>query len=118
LVREGIRHVVEANLRGRGASDNLYHMFRQLRFYIAKLDVPAIRESLVNKLMAAIDDVHSRAKKAKETEDRLEYYRVMGYLCQILNGLLENVATDELMRRIEEAKVVVEAHKKRYGANG
>jgi len=93
-------------------------LFRELRFYVAKLDVPAIRESLVSKLMAAIDDVHSRAQKARDGEVRLEYYRVMGYLCQILNGLLENVATDELMRRIEEAKTALEAHQKRSGPNG
>jgi len=93
-------------------------IFRDLRFYITKLDVPAIRESLAAKLMAAIDDVHKRAQRAKDEKARVEYYRVMGYLCQILNGLLENVSTDELMRRIEEAKTVVEAQQKRSGTNG
>ena len=96
----------------------LYPLFQELRFYIAKLDVPTIRESLAAKLMAAIDDVHKRAQKAKDEKARVEYYRVMGYLCQILNGLLENVGTDELIRRIEEAKTVVEAQQKRSGANG
>jgi len=104
LIRDGIRQVVEANLRGRGVGVQLYPLFQELRFYVAKLDVPAIRESLAAKLMAAIDDVHKRAQKAKDEKARVEYYRVMGYLCQILNGLLENVSTDELMRRIEEAK--------------
>jgi len=110
--------VVNANLKERGGGGQMSVLFRELRFYVAKLDVPAIRESLVSKLMAAIDDVHSRAQKARDGEVRLEYYRVMGYLCQILNGLLENVATDELMRRIEEAKTALEAHQKRSGPNG
>jgi len=44
----------------------LYALFRELRFYITKLDVPTIRESLVNKLMAAINDVYNRAHKARD----------------------------------------------------
>jgi len=33
----------------------LSSIFRELRFYVAKLDVPTIREPPVDKLMAAID---------------------------------------------------------------
>jgi N-acyl-D-aspartate/D-glutamate deacylase len=118
LIRDGIKEVVQTTLRGRGVGVQLYPLFQELRFYVAKLDVPTIRESLAAKLMAAIDDVHKRAQKAKDEKARVEYYRVMGYLCQILNGLLENVSTDELMRRIEEAKTALEAHQKRSGPNG
>lgn len=96
----------------------MYTLFQQLQFHIAQLDVPAIRESMVTKLQVAIDDVHAKAQRTRKVELRLEYYRVMGYLCQILNGLLENVETDELMRRLEEARVVAQAHQKRFGANG
>lgn len=42
--------------------------FREPRFYVARLDVPATRESLVAKLMAAIDDVHNRAQNNKDGE--------------------------------------------------
>jgi len=76
----------------------LYALFREMRFYIAKLDVPAIREFLVANLMAAIDDAHNRARKAKDVEDRLEYYRVIGYLCQIIDGLVLNDQKDEITR--------------------
>ena len=93
-------------------------IFRELQFYAAKLDVPTIRESLVAKLQAVIDDIHRRAQKSKDEKTRLEYYRVMGYICQILNGLLEDVSMDELTRRIDEAKAVVETQQKRSGANG
>jgi len=51
----------------------LYPLFQELRFYIAKLDVPTIRESLAAKLMAAIDDVHKRPAGpiiAKNTKKR------------------------------------------------
>ena len=118
LVREGITHAIEANLGGRGASSSLSSIFRELQFYVAKLDVPTIRESLVAKLQAVIDDIHRRAQKSKDEKTRLEYYRVMGYICQILNGLLEDVSMDELTRRIDEAKAVVETQQKRSGANG
>lgn len=47
--------------------------FRELRFYIAKLDGPAMCESLTAKLMAAIYDVHRREQKAN-----VDYYRVIG----------------------------------------
>jgi len=117
LARDGIRKVVEEILRGRGGH-NLWAFFQEIQFHITQLDVPAIRESLVTKLQAAIDDVHAKAQKTRTQEMRLEYYRVMGYLCQILNGLLENVETDELMRRLEEAKAVVKAHQTRTTANG
>jgi len=96
----------------------LWALFQELQFHIAQLDVPAIRESIVTKLQAAIDDLHAKAANTRKIEIRLEYYRVMGYLCQILNGLLENAETDELMRRLEEARVVVKAQQTRTTANG
>ena len=78
----------------------------QLRFEIATIDVAEIREKRVNDLSNAIDDLASLAKSAKP-EERLRYYQLLGFLCMVLDGVLNNVAKGELLRRLAavEAKL-------------
>jgi len=91
LSESTMRKVVIAKLRG---------LLGQLRFEIATLDVPAIREKRVNELSQAIENISEMGKSA-EPEVRLRIYQLLGYLCMVLDGILNNVAKGEMLRRLE-----------------
>lgn len=94
----------------------------QLRFEIATVDVVQIREKRVTDLTNAIEDLSTIAKSA-EPQQRLQFYQLLGYLCMVLDGILNNVAKGEMLKRLEavEARLDVgmegdrEAPKKHRG---
>ena len=112
-----VRAIVEAYLRGVGGVNTppgglsestmrkavmakLRGLLGQLRFEIATLDVPAIREKRVNELSQAIENISEMGRSA-EPEDRLRIYQLLGYLCMVLDGILNNVTKGEMLRRLE-----------------
>jgi hypothetical protein len=90
LREETLRKAIMAKLRG---------LLGQLRFEIATVDVVQIREKRVDDLSSAIDDIAVLAKSA-EPGDRLRFYQLLGYLCMVLDGVLNNVAKGELLKRL------------------
>jgi hypothetical protein len=73
--------------------------------------IPEIRADLITKLVNAVNITYSLAEKAPEqvekgaaggTKER--YYRVLGYLAQVLDGILKNEVASEVSRLIELAK--------------
>jgi len=111
-----VRTIVEAYLRGvggvshppRGFSEStmrkavmakLKGLLGQLRFEIATIDVVQIREKRVNDLSNAIDDLYSAAQKLP-SEDRLRFYQLLGFLCMVLDGMLNNVTKGEMLKRL------------------
>lgn len=71
----------------------------QLRFEIATVDVAGIREKRVEDLSTAIVDIAVLAKSA-EPNDRLRFYQLLGFLIMVQDGLLNNVAKGELLKRL------------------
>ena len=89
-----LRKAVIAQLKG---------LLGQLRFEIASVDVPRIREKRVDDLSQAIDDL-SILSKAAAPEHRLRIYQLLGYLCMVLDGVLNNVTKGELLQRLEQVE--------------
>jgi serine/threonine protein phosphatase PrpC len=107
-----MRKAVMARLRG---------LLGQLRFEIATLDVAKIREKRVKDLSRAINDI-SKLSKTAEPDERLRIYQLLGYLCMVLDGLLNNVTKGELLRRLtaveERLDVGVEGARKTSETSG
>ena len=83
------------------------------------VDVPTIREDLVNKLIASIGECYSlaveaskAAKKGEGAPTKTRYYQLVGYLSQVLDGILENVELDELKARMERVEAVLHVKRK------
>jgi hypothetical protein len=56
---------------------------------------------MVQTLTERIDEVSGLIREGKVAKPKmLRQYQLLGYLCDILNGVLEDVATDELLSRI------------------
>ena len=89
-----LKNAIIAQLKG---------LLGQLRFEIAGSDVPRIREKRVNDLSQAIDDL-STLSKAAGPEHRLRIYQLLGYLCMVLDGVLNNIAKAELLQRLEQVE--------------
>jgi len=85
-----LRKAFLAKLRG---------LLGQLRFEIATVDVAGIREKRVDDLSTAIVDIAVLAKSA-EPNDRLRFYQLLGFLIMVQDGLLNNVAKGELLKRL------------------
>jgi len=85
-----LRNAFLAKLRG---------LLGQLRFEIATVDVAGIREKRVEDLSTAIVDIAVLAKSA-EPNDRLRFYQLLGFLIMVQDGLLNNVAKGELLKRL------------------
>ena len=94
LGEETLRKAVMAQLRG---------LLGQLRFEIASVDVPRIRKKRVKDLSQAIDDL-STLSKAAGPEHRFRIYQLLGYLCMVLDGVLNNVTKGELLQRLERVE--------------
>jgi len=111
-----VRAIVEAYLRGvggvthppRGFSEmvmrrailaKLRALMGQLRFEIATVDVVQIRENRVTDLTRAIEDL-SETAKSKEPQQRLQFYQLLGFLCMVLDGILNNVTKGEMLKRL------------------
>jgi len=81
------------------------------------IDVPTVREDLVNKLIASIGECYHLATEASErkkkgTPPKTKYYQLVGYLSQVLDGILENVELDELKARMERVEAALDVKRK------
>ena len=98
----GVRHppggVSESTLR-KAFLAKLRGLLGQLRFEIATVDVAGIREKRVEDLSTAIVDIAVLAKSA-DPNDRLRFYQLLGFLIMVQDGLLNNVAKGELLKRL------------------
>jgi hypothetical protein len=98
----GVRHppggVSESTLR-KAFLAKLTGLLGQLRFEIATVDVAGIREKRVEDLSTAIVDIAVLAKSA-DPNDRLRFYQLLGFLIMVQDGLLNNVAKGELLKRL------------------
>lgn len=60
---------------------------------------------MIQTLMERIDEISGLIREGKVAKSQmLRQYQLLGYLCDILNGVLEDVATDELLRRVERCE--------------
>ncbi|MEM2122922.1 MAG: hypothetical protein QXE79_04715 [Candidatus Bathyarchaeia archaeon] len=74
-----------------------------------------IRRRKIQLLEKAIDDVFHQArsmngavKKGGGEPTKARYYRLMGYLIQVLDGVLKNLELDEVKRRLEKVEEAME----------
>jgi len=88
----------------------LGELFKQLRQYaltyrIATVNVTSEREILIRTLMSRIKEISTLCEKGKASNPRMmKQVQLLAYLCDVADGILENVATDELLRRIERCE--------------
>jgi len=73
------------------------------------LSVEEQREKAIAKLVKAIEVTEQLASRAKTTSERgmadttkARYYHLLGYLVQVLDGVLRSVSLDEIKRHVEE----------------
>jgi len=84
----------------------LAELFKQLRqyaltYHVAGVDVTSEREVLIKTLMARVRELSTMCEKGKISKPRMmKQVQLLAYLCGVADGVLENVATDELLRRI------------------
>ena len=81
----------------------LFKRLRQyaLKYRIAGVDVTSEREILIKTLMSRVREISSQCEKGRASSPRMmKQVQLLGYLCSVADGVLENVATDELLRRI------------------
>jgi len=98
---------VELLFAGRLGLPRLFKHLRQfaLTYRVAGVDVTAQREAMIQSLTERIDEISRLIREEKVAKPQmLRQYQLLGYLCDVLNGILEDVATDELMRRIERCE--------------
>jgi len=118
IIRDKIVKTSEAGYispRG-GTLDGLARELRAVRklLFLPKVPLKGVkveeqREEAIGKLVNAIDVVEDLAKKAKtKTEERrpdsskARYYQLLGYLVQVLDGVLRNVSLGEIKQHMDE----------------
>ena len=72
----------------------------QLRFEVASLDLTTLRRKRLKDLDKAARQLNRMAQQTEDIEQRLRIFQVMGYLCQIIDGLLSNAQKDDIQRAI------------------
>jgi len=93
----------------------------QLRFEIAAQDLTTIRRNRINDLDKAARQLNKMVEETKSLDKRLKIYQVMGYLCQIIDGLVTNAEKDELtriMKEMEKRLELLEASRQVAQGNG
>jgi len=93
----------------------------QLRFEIASLDLTTVRRKRLKDLDRAARQLNRMAEQAADIEQRLKIYQVMGYLCQIIDGLLSNAQKDDIQRamgNMEKRIELLEASRKMAKGDG
>ena len=81
--------------------------FVRTKYHLAGVDTTAHREAVIETLMDRIDKVAELIQKKKVARAQmLKQYMLLGYLCDILNGILEDVGTDEVLKRMEKWEVL------------
>jgi len=85
-------------------------LFKQLRqfamtYHVAGIDTTAQREILIKTLMTRIRELSERIEQGKTAKPlMLKQIQLVGYLSLVAAGILEDVATDELFRRLERCE--------------
>jgi hypothetical protein len=79
-------------------------------FRLCTLDVEKTREDAANKLVEAIGQQYEilRDPKAKKPQKQ-KAARLMGYLIQVLTGLLSDVAVDQILAKWKRVEKLAEA---------
>jgi uncharacterized protein YlaI len=116
------KYIMKRFKLGAGGLKNLIMEFKQITFgplkASLKIDSGKIREHKIELLEKAIELVWLNVKKAKgivegdEEPPKIRYLRLLGYLLQVLDGLLKNYELNELeerLRKAEEELVKIEA---------
>jgi hypothetical protein len=85
-------------------------------YRLCTLDVEKTREDAANKLVEAIGQQYEVLgnKKSKKPEKQ-KAARLMGYLIQVLTGLLSDVAVDQILQKWKRVEKLAEAE---YGKAG
>lgn len=70
-------------------------------------DVPAVRDEMVDKLVAAVREANEIAKQASTEPGKTggpspksRWYQIVGYLVQVLDGVCKNVELSEINQRL------------------
>ena len=80
-------------------------------------DVPRIRDELIEILETAVKEANALAKASKIVAEKgsggippkLQWYRVIGYLAHVLDGVCKNVQLNELNRRLDDLEKELDA---------
>jgi len=102
--------------RGREVLDQLAKDLKAIRNLLLQPMVPLKgasveeqREKAIAKLVKAIEVTEQLASKAKTTSEKgtadttkARYYHLLGYLVQVLDGVLRSVSLEEIKRHVEE----------------
>jgi hypothetical protein len=73
----------------------------QLHYEIATWDLAKVREKRLKDLDKAARDLNKMASNVQTLEERIKIFQVMGYLCQIIDGLLLNNSGKILSSRMK-----------------
>jgi len=85
-------------------------------YRLCALDVEKTREEAANKLVEAIGQQYEVLKNAKAKKpEKQKAARLMGYLIQVLTGLLSDVAVDQILAKWKRVERLAEAE---YGKTG
>jgi len=89
---------------------------KRIIFRLCTLDVEKTREDAANKLVEVIGQQYEvlRNPKSKKPEKQ-RAARLMGYLIQVLTGLLSDVAVDQILAKWKKVEQLAEAE---YGKAG
>ena len=80
-------------------------------------DVPRIRDELIEILETAVKEANTLAKESKIVAEKgsggippkLQWYRLIGYLAHVLDGVCKNVQLNELNERLDEVEKELDA---------
>ena len=108
---KGLRGVIE-EIREKYAQSEAYPLKRGGK-------IGTIRAQLIDKLLVAINDAYTQAQAADPclkagagTSMKEKYYRLLGYLGQVLDGIVKNVEVTEMNRRLLKVEEVLAEHGK------
>ena len=103
--------------RLKGLLDDLHpRLFPRRRLRRTISPEMGVRSDVVSRLVAAIDNVEELAKDSpKRTRKgaggipaKARWYKLMGYLVQVLDGVLKNVDLEKYQEKMEELEKTVE----------
>ena len=80
----------------------LLESIRRLRFVIAKIDAPALREKKLLEICDIIDELNKFAHKIKDPTKRLWFYDRIARFYRIFDMMTNNLEYDEVKRALDE----------------
>ena len=97
------RPPMDRALLNRVTITRLRALLSQLEFEIDTLDMVAVREKRLEELDKSVQQLNRMAERANDVNQRMRIYQVLGFLCQIIDGLL-NAQIDAITQAILEMK--------------